>query len=116
MVTLAVSVTPFVLTVTVARFLPELILTVAGTVASAVLLLESETTCPLLGAFVLSLTVAVTLLPPGTVVDDGEMEEGLAASTPGAQRAAATRSARMAPTMLNRFMMSALWRRRDPAR
>ena len=53
------------------------IVTLDGTVATFVLLLESETTLPPLGAGPLSLTVAVALLPPFTLVR--EMDKAVTA-------------------------------------
>jgi hypothetical protein len=50
-------VTELVVTVKVALVAPEAMLTLAGTVAAAVLLLESITTAPDDGAAVLSVTV-----------------------------------------------------------
>jgi hypothetical protein len=61
-------VTELVATVKVALLAPEAMLTLAGTVAAAVLLLERETTTPDDGAGALSITVPCDVLPPTTVV------------------------------------------------
>jgi hypothetical protein len=61
------EVTELVVTVKVALLAPEAILTLAGTVAAAVLLLESITT-PADGAAALSVTVPWDVLPPTTLV------------------------------------------------
>ena len=60
--------TPSVVTVNVAEVLPAGTVTLAGTVAAAVLLLESVTTAPPVGAAPFSVTVPVELFPPTTVV------------------------------------------------
>ena len=60
--------TPSVVTVNVAEVLPAGTVTLAGTVAAAVLLLESVTTAPPVGAAAPSRTVPVELLPPTTLV------------------------------------------------
>src|SRR2546428_8173476 len=60
--------TGLVLTVKVAVVAPLGTVTPAGTVATLVLLLESETSAPLLGAGALSVTVPVEELPPVTLV------------------------------------------------
>jgi hypothetical protein len=60
--------TPRVVTVNVAEVLPAATVTLAGTVAAAVLLLERVTTAPPVGAAPLSVTVPVELFPPTTVV------------------------------------------------
>jgi hypothetical protein len=49
---------------------PAASVTLAGTVAAAVLLLESATTAPLGGALPVSVTVPVALAPPVTVVGE----------------------------------------------
>jgi hypothetical protein len=61
------EVTELVVTVKVALLAPEAILTLAGTVAAAVLLLESITTAPD-GAAALSVTVPWDVLLPTTLV------------------------------------------------
>jgi hypothetical protein len=55
--------------------------TLAGTVATAVLLLLSATTAPPLGAAALSVTVPVDVLPPVTVAGLSVTELGTGAST-----------------------------------
>src|SRR3989442_6128792 len=60
--------TGVVLTAKVAVVAPAEPVTPAGTVATLVLLLESETSAPLLGAGALSVTVPVEELPPVTLV------------------------------------------------
>ena len=60
--------TGVVLTAKVAVVAPAETVTPAGTVATLVLLLESETSAPLLGAGSLSVTVPVEELPPVTLV------------------------------------------------
>jgi len=59
-------VTFFVVTVKVAFVEPAATVTLAGTVAAAVLLLLRVTTAPPVGAFPLSVTVPVEETPPGT--------------------------------------------------
>src|SRR5262249_6183350 len=68
MVTEVVAVTELVLTVKVALLAPPGMLTLAGTVAAAVLLLERLTTTPDDGAAALSVTVPCDGLPPTTLV------------------------------------------------
>ena len=48
--------------------LPLVMVTLAGTVAAEVLLLDSETTAPPAGAGALRVTVPVEVLPPTTLV------------------------------------------------
>ena len=67
MVAVAEEVTAFVVTVNVAVVLPAATATVAGTVAD-VLLLDSATEIPPVGAAALKVTVPVDELPPVTVV------------------------------------------------
>jgi len=62
------ALTDFVLTVNVAVVAPAATVTLAGTVAAAVLLLESDTTAPPLGAAALKVTVPVEEVPPTTLV------------------------------------------------
>jgi hypothetical protein len=64
----ALALTPRVLIVNVAVFVPPGIESVAGTVAAAVLLLVSVTVVPPEGAFADKVTVAVELFPPTTEV------------------------------------------------
>jgi hypothetical protein len=61
-------VTGLEVTVKVALLTPDAMLTLAGTVAAAVLLLESVTTTPDDGAAALSVTVPWDVLPPTTLV------------------------------------------------
>ena len=61
-------VTVLVVTVKVALVAPEATVTLAGTVATAVLLLDSVTTAPPLGAAPLRVTVPCEELPPVTLV------------------------------------------------
>src|SRR5258706_1975337 len=57
-----------VVTCTVARVSPAATVTLAGTVAAEVLLLDRETTVPAVGAGPLSITVPVDGFPPLTLV------------------------------------------------
>jgi hypothetical protein len=66
-VTDAFAVTDDVVTANVALVAPAAIMTLAGTAATAVLLLESETTAPPLGAAAVSVAVPVDALPPTTL-------------------------------------------------
>src|SRR5579864_2894288 len=59
--------TPSVVTVNVVDVLPAGTVTLAGTVAAAVLLLERVTTAPPVAAAPLSVTVPIELFPPTTV-------------------------------------------------
>ena len=63
-----VAATTLVVTVNVVEVLPAAIVTVAGTWAAPVLLLESVTTAPPAGATPFNVTVPVELLPPDTDV------------------------------------------------
>jgi hypothetical protein len=67
--------TVVVVTVNVRLVLPAATVTFAGTVATAVLLLESVTTAPPDGAGALSVTVPCDELPPVTVVGDSDSED-----------------------------------------
>jgi hypothetical protein len=67
---LLVVVCTLVFTVNVPVKAPAGIVRVAGTVATAVLLLESATTAPPAGAAPLRVTVAVDVVPPWTVVGE----------------------------------------------
>jgi hypothetical protein len=60
--------TPLVLTVNVALVAPAATVTLEGTLAAVVLLLESATSAPPAGAGPLSVTVPVEELPPVTLV------------------------------------------------
>ena len=71
----AETVTALVLTVNVALLAPAATVTVAGTVAVDVLLLERETTAPPMGAGPLSVTVPVEGDPPVTLVGFSVSEE-----------------------------------------
>jgi hypothetical protein len=75
MVTEVDAVTALVLTVNVALLAPAATVTVAGTVAVDVLLLERETTAPPVGAGPLSVTVPVEGDPPVTLVGFSVSEE-----------------------------------------
>ena len=70
------AVTLLVLTVNVALLAPETTVTLAGTVAVDVLLLERETAAPPVGAGPLSVTVPVEVCtPPVTLVGFSVSEE-----------------------------------------
>ncbi len=75
MVTTVELLTTLVLTVNVALLAPAATVTLAGTVATAVLLLESVTTAPPEGAAALKLTVPVEEFPPTTEVGFRVTEE-----------------------------------------
>jgi len=75
MVTGVDVVTAVVFTVNVALLAPAATITVAGTVAADVLLLERETTAPPVGAGPLSVTVPVEGDPPVTLVGFSVSEE-----------------------------------------
>jgi len=68
MVTAVDAVTTLVLTVKVALVAPAGTVTLEGTVAAAVLLLESATCAPPAGAGPLNVTVPVEEFPPATLV------------------------------------------------
>ncbi len=68
MVTEVEPATTLVFTVNVAEVLPALTVTVAGTVATPVLLLDKLTTAPPPGAAASSVTVPVEEFPPTTVL------------------------------------------------
>jgi hypothetical protein len=57
-----------VVIVKVAVVLPAATVTLAGTVATPVLLLDKETTAPPVGAGAVRVTVPVEVLPPATLV------------------------------------------------
>jgi len=75
MVTVADAATAVVLTVKDALVVPAATVTLEGTVATAVLLLESATCAPPVGAGPLSVTVPVEEFPPVTLVGFTEIEE-----------------------------------------
>src|SRR5713226_1788755 len=75
MVTVVDAATALVLTVNVALVTPAATVTLEGTVAAAVLLLESATVAPPAGAAPLSVTVPVEEFPPVTLVGFSESEE-----------------------------------------
>ena len=77
------AVTALVLTVKVALVAPYATVTLAGTVAAAVLSLERETTAPLLGAGKLSATVPVEEEPPLTLLGFSAIEESVGDPGPG---------------------------------
>ena len=79
MVTDVEAVTAVVVTVKVALVAPASTVTLAGTVATAVLLLERVTTAPPLGAAALRVTVPVEGLPPKTLVGFRVTEERVVA-------------------------------------
>ena len=78
MVTDAEAVTLLVLTMNVALLAPAATVTLAGTVAVDVLLLERETAAPPLGAAALSVTVPVEVYPPVTLVGLSATDESVA--------------------------------------
>src|SRR5947199_5816052 len=80
MVTVVDAVTPLVLTVNVALVAPAATVTLEGTLAAPVLLLESATCAPPAGAGPLSVTVPVEdCIPPTTLVGFSESEERVGA-------------------------------------
>ena len=72
-------VTLLVVTVKVALVAPAATVTLAGTVATAVLLLDSVTTAPPLGAAPLRVTVPCEELPPVTLVGFSVSEDRVTA-------------------------------------
>src|SRR5947207_15542795 len=81
MVTAVDAVTTLVLTVKVALVAPAGTVTLEGTVAAAVLLLESATCAPPAGAASLNVTVPVEdCVPATTLVGLGGREEGVGAA------------------------------------
>jgi hypothetical protein len=81
--TLVDAVTDLVVTLNDALATPAATVTLAGTVATAVLPLLSVTTTPPAGAAALSLTVACEVLPPTTLVGLRVSEESVAAPACG---------------------------------
>ena len=81
MVTVLDAATALVLTVKVALVVPARMVTLAGTVAAAVLLLERVTDAPPAGAGPLSVTVPVEELPPVTLAGLRLNEERVAGVT-----------------------------------
>src|SRR5436309_4595794 len=81
MVTTVEEPTGVVLTVKVALVLPAGTVTLAGTVAAPVLLLDKLTTAPPLGAGALSVTVPVEELPPVTLDGLTLSEESVGGAT-----------------------------------
>jgi hypothetical protein len=67
--------TPLVLTVNVTLVAPAATVTLEGTLAAVVLLLESATCAPPAGAAPLNVTVPVEEFPPATLVGFSEIEE-----------------------------------------
>jgi len=76
-VTAVEALTTLVLTVNVALVAPAATITLAGTRAAAVLLLESGTCAPPVAAGPLSVTVPVEELPPTTLVGFSTSEESV---------------------------------------
>src|SRR6267143_267174 len=75
MVTVVEAATALVLTVNVALVAPAATVTLGGAVAAVVLLLESATVAPPVGAAPLSVTVPVEEFPPVTVVGFSDSDE-----------------------------------------
>jgi hypothetical protein len=75
MVTVVDEATALVLTVNVALVAPAATITLDGTLATVVLLLESATTAPPAGAAPLNVTVPVEEFPPIALVRLSESEE-----------------------------------------
>jgi hypothetical protein len=75
MVTVVDAATALVLTVNVALVAPAATVTLEGTLAAPVLLLESATCAPPAGAASLKVTVPVEEFPPVTLVGFSEIEE-----------------------------------------
>ena len=78
MVTEVVAVTELVVTVKVALLAPAAMVTLPGTVAAVVLLLDRVTTAPPVGAAALSVTVPWDVLPPITLVGFSVNEDNVA--------------------------------------
>jgi hypothetical protein len=75
--------TLWVVTVKVRLVVPVAIVTLAGTIAAAVLLLESATTLPPDGAAADSVTVPVDDVPPVTVVGLSDSDDSVGPALPG---------------------------------
>ena len=75
MVTVVEAATALVLTVNVALVPPAATVTLEGTLAAVVLLLESVTCAPPSGAAALKVTVPVEEFPPATLVGFSDREE-----------------------------------------
>ena len=75
MVTVVDEATALVLTTNVALVAPAATITLEGTLAGVVLLLESTTCAPPVGAAPLNVTVPVEEFPPATLVGFSESEE-----------------------------------------
>jgi len=84
MVTGVDAVTDTVVTVKVALVAPATIVTLAGTLATAALLLESDTNAPPLGAAEVSVTVPVEPLPPTRLEGLNVSDDNVAAGGGGA--------------------------------
>jgi len=84
MVTGVDAVTDTVVTVNVALVAPATIVTLAGTLATAALLLESDTNAPPLGAAEVSVTVPVEPLPPTRLEGLNVSDDNVAAGGGGA--------------------------------
>lgn len=82
MITAVLTLTALVVRVKVALVLPLATTTVAGACAAAVLLLDSATVAPPLGAGPLRVTVPVAPAPPTTVVGLTEIDERTTAGDP----------------------------------
>src|SRR5260370_1185498 len=76
MLTVVDAATALVLTVNVALVAPAATVTLDGTLAAAVLLLDSATAAPPDGAAPLSVTVPVEEFPPATLVGCSASDEG----------------------------------------
>jgi hypothetical protein len=81
-VTVVLAVTVLLAIVKVALVEPALIVTLAGTVAALVWLLERVTTAPPLGAALLSVTVPCEEFPPITAVGLSESDESVGVVEP----------------------------------
>lgn len=75
--------TGWVVTVKVRLVVPAVTVTLAGTVAAAVLLLDRATTLPPEGAAADSVTVPVDDVPPVTVVGLSESDDSVGPALPG---------------------------------